>query len=210
MLKRWIALLCLLSLTLTCLPCAALATSDLYTDSMVLQPLPDQGVSHYIFVCTGDNSGWFSSNKVELEISAGMIDVERLSKPGTTYREEAYYAYPPFEVKIWRWDIPNSMWVLETKYDVYNEDDATIKLEENRQYYCIQLYFWNPDTVAKSYHKNENFFNPSPIFKHGASFEPDVGHWVQHHLPKVTVTPDDEAIMYTFNPMGVYPQEQPQ
>ena len=56
MLKRWIALLCLLSLTLTCLPCAALATSDLYTDSIVLQPLPDQGVSHYIFVCTGDNS----------------------------------------------------------------------------------------------------------------------------------------------------------
>ena len=209
MLKRWIALLCLLSLSLTCLPCAALATSDLYTDSIVLQPLPDQGVSHYSFVCTGDKSGWFSSNKVELEIKAGRISVE--AKYKDAYKDGAYYAYPPMEATIWRWDIPSRAWVEEDNYDIYNEHSKTIKLKEDHTYYCIQLYFWRPVTVADSYSKHRNLYTYSgaPISV-GKAFTVTDAHWSDREMPTVTVTPDDEAIMYTFNPMGVYPQEQPQ
>ena len=207
MLKKVLALFCLLALAVSVLPCAALADSGLYTNSVVVQPEVDAGVSRYIFARTG--SGWFAGNEVDLQIDAGLMSME--GRPYGTYStmDQALYCYPPMEVKVWRWESASACWVMEQNYDIYSERKATIELQEDDHSYCIQLYFWNPLTVARSYHTNKEFFNPSPLLMRGCSFTPDTAHWVRSSMPVITATPGDDTLLFRTNPLGyIFPGQQ--
>lgn len=205
MLKKWIAVLCLLALSVAGLS-TAMADSGLYADSVVMQPLRDQGVSRYVFARTG--SGWFADNEVDLEIEAGLMVMTGHLPHSSGTSDDALYCYPPMEVKVWRWDSGAARWVMEQNYDIYSERSATIKLQEDNQIYCVQLYFWNPLTVAISYDNNEEFFYPSPWLMRGCSVIPETAEWGVRKEPTVTATPGSDTIFYRNNPMPWLPQEQ--
>lgn len=205
MFRKFIALLCLLAVTAS-LPFGALA-DDRYIDTVVVGPDANAGVSRYIFARTG--SGWFAENEVDLQIDAGLMSMEGRPSGISHTMDSALYCFPPMEVKVWRWDAPSGRWVMEQNYDIYSERKATIKLEEDDRTYCIQLYFWNPLTVARSYHENKEFFNPSPLLMRGCSFTPETAHWVQQVMPRITITPGDDTRLFKSNPLGyLYPGQQ--
>lgn len=198
MFRRFVALLCLLAVT-AAMPLGALA-DDRYTDSVVVEPEEDAGVSRYVFARTG--TGWFAENEVDLKIEAGLMSMEGYPSGISHMMDQALYCFPPMEVKVWRWEPDIMQWVLEQNYDIYSERTATVKLEEDDHSYCIQLYFWNPLTVAQSYHKNEKFFNPSPLWMRGCMFKPETAHWVSSIMPAVTATPGDDTRLFRSNPLG--------
>lgn len=106
-----------------------------------------------------------------------------------------------------RWEQENE------KYDIYNKRKNTVKLEEKESIYCVQMYFWNPDTVAKSYYKHGEFnlvsdfldnFDKNPL----VIYEPTEGMWDKKHMPSVTVTTGDDTQLITENPCSFLPNEQ--
>lgn len=198
MLKKFFALLCILM----CLASAAFASYDhLYTDSVTLYPVHDAGVSRHIFVRT--NSGWFSSKTVKLGFDKGQLHVD-FSYKGSGSLSGYGMVYPSVEAKIWYWDVQYQDWLLERKFDIYCQDDYEIELEKEDVYYCIELYFWRPSTVADSYERYDKFpYGLAPVV-----YDKVVdAYWSPYALPSVTAEPGFDMNMYIDNPMYSLPNE---
>ena len=197
MMKKWLAIL----LALLCLTASASASFDhLYTDSVTLCPHPSEGVSKYIFVRT--HSNWLSSKTVSLNFDKGQMHVEFRYRDTTV--EGLANVYPSAEAKIWYWDVQLQRWVKEQQFDIYCKSEHDIELEKEDTYYCIQLYFWKPTTVATSYDKHKKF--PANIVI-GAREEVVRASWLSYKLPTVTVEPGFDMNMYKDNPMYFLPSE---
>lgn len=207
--KRLLAMVCLVVMMASLLPLHTLAESPFFTDDVVLCPEADAGVSRYVFLYTGTDEDWFgSSNSVELDIERGYIYIETERKGNTS--RECYSCYPPMEVYVWRWDSPMQQWVEEQNFDIYSDSGETIEFEAENAVYCLQLYFWNPDTVVKSYDENKEFYMYTGIHKTAAAhFGEDVvgGYWSESSLPVVTVSAGDTVTFHRGNPTPVTPQE---
>ena len=209
MMKKWMATLCLFVMMATVLPVNVMAESPFFTDDIVLAPEAEEGVSRYVFLYTGVSDGWFHSNKVKLDIERGYINIIKERKGNTS--RDLYTAYPAMEAKVWRWDVSQQQWVKEQNFDIYSDNEETIEFEAENAVYCLQLYFWNPDTVVKSYDKNKEFYMYTGIHKTGsAKFGEDVvgGYWSESGLPVVTVSAGDTVIFHDGNPTPFIPKDQ--
>lgn len=215
MMKKWMAAVCVLVMGLSLVSLQGLAADDLYTQEVALYALPDIGVSRYVFARTG--SGWFVSNKVELDFRYGDLVVERgsegtLSPSAPVVSTETYSVFAAVEAKIWKWVPGQNQWVMEQNYDIYNEDEHTIKFEEEDTTYCVQLYFWNPDTVAVSYDRNDEFLGVLKSFSWLSSgtnpYPVQTGKWADGRLPGVIATPGEDTRLFQNNPLPFLPSEQ--
>lgn len=213
MMKKWLAVLCLAVFALA--PVHGLAADELYTNEVTVYALPDEGVSQYVFARTG--SGWFASNEVELDFRAGNLVVERgyegtLSGTSPVVSTETHTVFAAVEAKIWRWVPGQQQWVMEQNYDIYNEDEHTVELKEDDTTYCVQLYFWRPDTVARSYDKNKEFYWVEKTFGFLSSgtnpYPVQGGYWEAAALPGVIAVPGDDTLMFINNPLPFLPTEQ--
>lgn len=199
--------LCLIAALL--LPVCAMAQVQMLSDAATtMYPLPEEGISHFVFAYTG--GGWFPENELYLEFTQGVMLYN--SGRGTSFTESGW-AYPAVEVKVWRWNHDTMRWEMENEsYDVYNKKKNTVKLEEKESIYCVQLYFWNPDTVAKSYVEHGEFYLVTDVLDNfNVRFPvtlPTEGKWKEKKMPSVTVTTGDDTQLITENPYSFLPNQQ--
>ena len=206
MMKRWLVLICLFVMAVSVLPMHVRAESPFFTDDITLTPDPLEGVSEYIFLYTGENKGLFDSNKVEIDIERGYMHV--LTKDNNLSWTD-HSAYPPMEVRVWRWDMNMQQWLMEQHFDIYSSSGETVKFKEDQGVYCLQLYFWRPLTVAKSYHENREFYMYTGFHKTSLGVVDDIldAQWSQQYPPSVTVSAGDTVIFHHGNPTPVLPHE---
>ncbi len=207
--KKFRVFVCLWMIAAFLLPVCATAQVQLLSDaSTTMYPLPEEGISHFVFAYTG--GGWFPENELKLEFTQGMLVYNK--ERGRDFTE-AGWAYPAVEIKVWRWNHDTMRWEQENeKYDIYNKRKNTVKLEEKESIYCVQMYFWNPDTVAKSYYEHGEFYLVSDFLDNfdlnPLVYAPTEGKWDKKHMPSVTVTTGDDTQLFTENPYSFLPNEQ--
>lgn len=211
--KKQLVMVCLFVLAVFLLPVHALGESPFFTEDITLVPAADKGESQYLFLYTGTDEGWSRSNKVSLDINCGIMNVKTVRNGHES--KELYYAYPPMEVRVWRWESAGQQWIREQKFDIYSDSGETITFAADNAVYCLHLYFWKPDTVVKSYHENHEFYYHDDSFlpcihKTGVVTFGDVvgGYWASGiGEPVVTVSAGETVVFHQGNPTPLMPKE---
>ncbi len=186
-------LLALFTLLLLLAAVPAMAESP-YTDEVRLYPPTHTGGSLHIFAFAGADDGWFADRSVDLAFNKGYLYFD------CYYRYDSYgRVYPAIEAKIWYWDTNRSLWVMEQNYDIYHEREHTVEFERTNTFYCIQLYYWEPYTVASSYLKNGKFYFPDTF--EGPMSDVREVYWGERNTsPYVVATPGEDAVLLRQSP----------
>jgi len=172
------------------------SANDHFTDKVEFVNVPNGGISHYIYVLTGE-PGWFSSNDIELAFTKGYLSANFYYR-GNDNLEGGGYVYPSVQAKIWLWNPQIMDWTQEDTYDIYCKKDYTIELQEEYQIYCIELYFWRATTTADSYERYNKSGFSEPFTHDGVSS----AVWVEGMLPSVVAVSDGKAKIFAGDPLS--------
>lgn len=186
--KRALIILTALILAIIAMAFSAYASAITPVDSLELEPPSDKGGSVYMMVMSAAKDGWFTDNCIELEFEKGTMfaDYNHYNR----YKlEGSAHVYPAIEAKVWLWDNAQNQWVLEQDYDIYHKKEATVEFQKTQTLYCVQLYYWEPMTVAKSYAKNDKYGFPDIMPDDPNEFTS--AYWWDGDLPTAYVTPGD-------------------
>lgn len=133
--KRILAMLVLVAMIVTACCTAFAATSNLQGGTKA------GGGSNYFYFKSGNST----TSKIKFTCGKGKLDILGSNM-------SAYSVYGSYEVKIT--DKNTGKVVLDQ--DIYCRSSSTlsVKVEKNKEY-KVQVYSWNPSTIATSYVKNK-------------------------------------------------------